>query len=84
MTMKQVIRWVIWAVMAFFVYKAALWSYDVYKTRDRTPAQQEVFDLDKECIMDADTGRCFCRHRRTGENLRLPYEECKSRALNPQ
>ena len=80
--MKQLIRWVTWAVAAVIVYKAALWSYDVYQERNRAPTQQEIAGIDKKCRMDADTGRCICRHKRTGEPLRLPYDECKSRALN--
>jgi hypothetical protein len=80
--MKRVIRWVMWVITAVVVYKAALWSYDIYRERSRTPTQQEIADIDKLCRMDADTGRCICRHKRTGEHLKLPYEECKSRALN--
>lgn len=80
--MKRVIRWVMWVITAVVVYKAALWSYDIYRERSRTHAQQEIAEIDKLCRMDADTGRCICRHKRTGEHLKLSYEECKSRALN--
>jgi hypothetical protein len=80
--MKNVIRWVIWVVLAVLIYKAALWSFDSYKARNRAPVQQKIPDIDKDCKMDADTGRCVCRHKRTGEPIKLPYEECKGRALN--
>lgn len=80
--MKKVIRWIMWAVTAIIVYNAGLWSYDFYMARNRAATEQEIVEIDKECILDADTGRCICRHKRTGQHLKLSYEECKSRALN--
>lgn len=71
-----------WVILAVLIYKGALWSYDAYKARNRAPTQQEIVDIDKDCRMDVDTGRCICLHKRTGQNLNLPYDECKSRALN--
>ena len=80
--MKKVIRWVMLAVTAILIYKATLWSYDFYQAQNRASARQEIVDIDKDCRMDADTSRCICRHKRTGELLKLPYDECKSRAMN--
>jgi len=82
--MKIIISWIIWAVVAVLIFKAALWSYEAYRGQSRPSAQQQVFDLDKECRFQADTGACICRHRRTGERLKLPHSECKERALNPR
>ena len=80
--MKKVIGWIMWAVTAIVVYKSGLWSYDFYTARSRAATEQEIVDIDKQCILDADTGRCICRHKRTGQRLKLPYDECKSRAMN--
>ena len=79
--MKKVIRLVTWAIVAVLAYKASLWLYDAYQAGGLTPQKQEVREADKDCLMDADTGRCFCRHRITGENLRLPHSECKAKAM---
>jgi hypothetical protein len=79
--MRKVIRLVMWAIVAVLAYKASIWAYDAYQAGKLTPRQQEVFEADKHCQMDADTQQCFCLHRRTGENLRLPYSECKTRAM---
>jgi hypothetical protein len=37
-----------------------------------------VLDIDKDCSVIADTGQCFCRHRRTERRLTVPYQECVS------
>ena len=74
-----------WIVVAVLAYKAVLWAYEYHqKTEAAAQQQQEILDVDKECWKDADTGRCFCRHRRTGERLYLSYDECFSRATNPR
>ena len=80
--MRIVFRWLGWAITVLIIYKAATWSYDYFLASDQIPDQQDVVDIDKECRMDADTGRCICRHKRTGEYLQIPYDECKSRALD--
>jgi len=46
-----------------------------------TPIQQQgALDIDKLCLLDADTAFCVCRHRWTNERLDLPHEECVERA----
>ena len=81
--MKKAIRFIIWVIVAVLIYKAGLWAYALYKEQNRPVEQQQVFDLDKDCRIQVDTGACICRHRRTGERLDLPYSECKERASNP-
>ncbi|MFC1740705.1 hypothetical protein ACFL0N_04430 [Pseudomonadota bacterium] len=79
--MKKLIRVIIWAIAAVFIYKASIWAFDEFRSSRRNSGQQEIADIDKECLMDADTGQCLCHHRGTGEFLRLPYDECKARAM---
>ena len=80
--MKKVFSWIFLAIFAAVIYKAATWSYQSSRTEDPSTIQGEVFDVDKDCRITADTGACICRHKRTGERLDLPHSECKERARN--
>jgi hypothetical protein len=79
--MRKGIFWVIWIIAAVLAYKAAMWAYQGYKTGDQAQ-QQKVLDIDKLCIVTADTGQCVCRHRKTNQRISVPYEECVSRAAD--
>ena len=63
---------------------AAWWAWQAFIAPGRAVATPtEVLDIDKRCRVFADSGQCVCRHRRTGERLSVPYDECVERARNP-
>jgi hypothetical protein len=77
MTVRDVIRWLIWIFVLALAIKFAWSFYQSYRSQEnQTAQQQEVPDIDKECKVIPDTGQCFCRHRRTNERLKVPYREC--------
>jgi len=75
--------WAVRILVLLLTIKFAIWLYQNHLEDRDGPRQTEVLDIDKECKMDADTGRCLCRHRRTGEKLSLRYEECVAMARKP-
>ena len=83
MTMRKGLYWALQIIVLALVAKAGLWAYQNYRADDRGQQQQEVLDVDKHCLLDADTGFCVCRHRWTNERLDLPHEECMERARQP-
>jgi len=80
---RKAIYWTVRVIAILLTIKLALWAYQNYWPGDQGHQQQEVFDIDKLCKMDADTGLCMCRHRRTNERLTIPHEECVSLAGRP-
>jgi hypothetical protein len=78
--LRKIIRLLVWVIVAFFIYKAAIWAYGTYQAKNRAPSQQQVLDIDKNCEVIADTGQCKCRHRKTNERLSVPYSKCVSLA----
>ncbi len=83
MTVWKGIYWVLRIIAIVLFIKFGLWAYQSYKAGDQGHQQLEVLDIDKLCRTYADTGQCFCRHRRTLERISMPYEECVSRARKP-
>jgi len=83
MTMRKGLYWALQIIVLALVAKAGLWAYENYRADNRGQQQQEVLDIDKECLLDADTGFCVCRHRWTNERLDVPHEECMERARQP-
>ena len=82
-TVRKAIYWAVQIIVIALAIKLAMWAYQNVTQGDQVHQQQEVFDIDKLCKMDADTGRCMCRHRRTKERLSIPHEECVSLAGRP-
>ena len=82
MTVRKGIYWALRIIAIALTIKFALWAYQSYKAGDQGYQQPDVFDLDKLCKMDADSGHCMCRNRRTNQRLTIPHEECVSRALS--
>ena len=83
MTVRKGIYWVIRITVFVLVVKFAFWAYDAYLANNRVEQQEEVLDIDKQCLMDADTSYCMCRHRWTKERLDIPHAECMERAGQP-
>ena len=80
MMLRKIIYWVLWIIVAAFVYKAALWAYQGVKAGERPQQQEELRDFDKICRVMPGTGQCVCRHRETDQRIFLPYDECVTRA----
>ena len=78
MTLKKVVSWALQIVALVLAVKFALWAYEGLKPDGPSQPQQEVLDIDKKCLMDADTGFCVCRHRWTNERLDVSRDECVS------
>jgi hypothetical protein len=77
-TVRKAIYWAVQIIVLALLIKFGLWAYQNYRADGRGQEQQEVLDIDKECLMDADTGFCVCRHRWTQERLKVSREECVS------
>lgn len=80
MNMRKGLYLALQIIVLALVAKAGLWAYQNYRADDRGQQQQGVLDIDKLCLLDADTAFCVCRHRWTNERLDLPHEECVERA----
>ncbi len=78
--MGKVINLALWIIAAVLTYKLAVWAYQGYQISKQGHQQQEVLEFYKVCWMNADTGRCMCRHRQTKQRISMPYDECVSRA----
>lgn len=74
--MRKIIRFMTLLFIVISLGGVALWSLDRFRAGSPKETRQQVLDIDKECRMNADTGSCVCRHRRTGERLSIPYREC--------
>lgn len=78
--MKNLLNIIAWIIVFVLVAKGIMWAYEEFGGGGRSSAQSEVVDIDKDCRQDADSGQCICRHRRTGERLKIGYNECAARA----
>lgn len=78
--MKNLIRLIGWLIILALVVKGGMWGYENFISGGTQDRQQPVLDIDKNCRENADTGQCICRHRQTGERLKIVYEECVSLA----
>ena len=76
--MKNLLNIIAWIIVFFLVYKGLMWAYGEFGGGKHSASQQQVLDIDKDCRMDADSGSCICRHRQTGERLKIEYNECVS------
>jgi hypothetical protein len=83
MTVKKGFYWALQIIALALVVKVGLWAYEYFRPDGEPNQQQEVLDIDKRCLTDADTGFCVCRHRWTNERLDLPHEECLERSRQP-
>lgn len=82
--MKNIMTWIIRLAVLALIVKIVLWSWEQYQQGGKEVSQGEVIDFDKVCLItNPDLGSCVCRHRKTNETLKLPYEECVERARNP-
>ena len=82
--MKNIMTWIVRLAVLALIVKIVLWSWGQYQQGGKQASQGEVIDFDKVCrITNPDFGSCVCRHRKTNETLKLPYEECIERARNP-
>jgi hypothetical protein len=78
--MKNLLKLIGWLIALAILAKAGLWAWDNFTNDSRPAPRQQVLDIDKDCRMDADSGSCICRHRQTGERLKIDYSECVSLA----
>ena len=78
--MKNLVKLIGWLIALAILAKAGLWAWENFISDSRQGPRQQVVDIDKDCRQDADSGQCICRHRRTGERLKIDYAECVSRA----
>lgn len=78
--MKNLLNIIAWFIVFALAAKGIMWAYEEFGGGGRTASGAEVVDIDKDCRQDADSGQCICRHRRTGERLKIDYGECVSRA----
>ncbi|MCW8844384.1 MAG: hypothetical protein OQK99_00995 [Gammaproteobacteria bacterium] len=83
MTMKKGFYWALQIIALALAAKFGLWAYENFRADGQHQQQEEVLDIDKLCLADADTGFCVCRHRWTNERLDLPHEECLERSRQP-
>ena len=81
--MRKAVQWAFWIILAVLVYKVGMWVYQGLGSGNQAQHHNEVFDHDKVCRINADTGQCICRHRQTNQKLSISYEECVSRAYDP-
>lgn len=76
--MRKLVRTLGLVILIIILSKVVLWAWGEFLAGRQSGSQQQTLDIDKDCRMDADTGSCICRHRRTGERLSIPYDECVS------
>lgn len=76
--MKKGIYWAVRIIALALAIKAGMWAFENLKPDRREQPEEAVLDIDKDCSVIADTGQCFCRHRRTERRLTVPYQECVS------
>ena len=78
--MKNLLNIIFWIIIFALVAWGIMWAYEEFGDGGQKAAANQVVDIDKDCRQDADSGQCICRHRQTGERLKIDYQECVSRA----
>lgn len=76
--MKNLLNIIVWIIVFVLVAKGIMWAYEELGGGKQVAPGRQVLDIDKDCRTDADSGSCICRHRQTGERLKIEYQECVS------
>lgn len=79
--MRKLLTWIVRIAVVLLLIKIVWWSWEQFQSGNVGSGPREVLDSDKVCrVTNPDLGTCVCVHRQTNERLKLPYEECLTRA----